>query len=80
MARVLKDSFSYGITTKYWQRLPCVKGAVAKRLRDCFRLILAFYNPSVTALPCHLPLHKGGFLFVCKCALTHHLLWLFVIE
>ena len=20
------------------------------------------YNPSVTALPCHLPLHKGGFL------------------
>ena len=19
------------------------------------------YNPSVTALPCHLPLHKGGF-------------------
>ena len=22
---------------------------------------LTFYNPSVTALPCHLPLHKGGY-------------------
>jgi len=22
-----------------------------------------YNNPSVTALPCHLPLHKGGFLF-----------------
>ena len=29
--------------------LPCVKGAVAERLRDCFRLTLFFYNPSVTA-------------------------------
>jgi len=33
-----------------------------------------FYNPSVTATPRHLPLHKGGFLFACKCALTHHLM------
>ncbi len=31
------------------KRLPCVKGAVAKRLRDCFSVNLIFYNPSVTA-------------------------------
>ena len=29
--------------------LPCVKGAVAERLRDCFSVTLFFYNPSVTA-------------------------------
>ena len=29
--------------------LPCVKGAVAERLRDCFIVTLFFYNPSVTA-------------------------------
>ena len=38
---------------------PCVKGAVAEwRLGDCFGN--PANNPSVTASPCHLPLHKGG--------------------
>jgi len=43
--------------------LPCVKGAVAKRLRDCpsgLALRERENYPSVTASPCHLPLHKGG--------------------
>ena len=34
------------IPHKPW--LPCVKGAVAKRLRDCFGSKSNFYNPSVT--------------------------------
>ena len=55
------------------QRIPCVKGAVAKRLRDCAVCSYEFAyfpantqhlnrdNPSVTASPCQLPLHKGAF-------------------
>ena len=51
-------------------RLPCVKGAAPKGLRDCLlrlctpakKVNQAAYNPSVTASPCHLPLHKGGVL------------------
>ena len=43
-----------------YPRRPCVKGAVSVSwLRDCW--ISLFYNPSVTALPCHLPLHRWGF-------------------
>ena len=50
--------------------LPCVKGAgsaARRRLRDCPFAVFClhsesaeFFNPSVTALPCHLPLHRGG--------------------
>ena len=40
--------------------LPCVKGAPAKRVRDCL-----LYNPSASPTASHLPLHRGGF-FVCK--------------
>ncbi|MBR6545541.1 MAG: hypothetical protein IKT72_01230, partial [Clostridia bacterium] len=44
------------------KRLPCVKGAPPKAVRDCFLLKSNFYNPSVIFLrKCHLPLHKGGF-------------------
>ena len=34
---------------------------MSRRLRDCFRVIVAFYNPSVSLCASHLPLHKGGF-------------------
>ena len=39
-------------------RPPCAKGAVS--VADWG--IVLFYNPSDTATPCHLPLHRGGFL------------------
>ena len=50
------------------QRLPCVRGAGAERLRgwrDAFKVVrcsaLRTANPSVIFLrKCHLPLHKGG--------------------
>ena len=41
------------------KRLPCVKGAVAKRLRDCFLLNLCVLQ-SLRLVPRHLPEHKGG--------------------
>jgi len=43
------------------QRLPCVKGAVAKRLRDCFERKSNLLQSLRHGKPCHLPLHKGGF-------------------
>ena len=33
----------------------------AKRTEGLFFVPFCFYNPSVTATPRHLPLHKGGF-------------------
>ena len=44
------------------QKAPLCKGSCRAyaRLRGCSNVILILYNPSVTAKPCHLPLHKGG--------------------
>ena len=55
------------------QRLPCVRGAGAERLRgwrDVFKAVrcsaLRTTNPSVIFLrKCHLPLHKGGLKGEC---------------
>ena len=46
------------------QRLPCVKGAVAKRLRDCFERKTNLLQSLRHANACHLPLHKGGFFYL----------------
>ena len=59
------------------QRLPCVRGAGAERLRgwrDVFRVVrcsvLRTANPSVIFLrKCHLPLHKGGLKGECAAVL-----------
>ena len=59
------------------QRLPCVRGAGAERLRgwrDVFRVVrcsaLRTTNPSVIFLrKCHLPLHKGGLKGECAAVL-----------
>ena len=61
MVRILKDSLTIWRSNQineYHQRLPCVKGAVAKRRRDC--ISYAFTTPP-SACGCHLPLHRGGF-------------------
>ena len=34
---------------------------------NVFIMFSLHYNPSVTAKPCHLPLHKGGFLIALQC-------------
>ena len=44
-------------------RLPCVKGAVAERLRDCKKLI--FNNPPVTAYAAPPSFTQGGLLSFC---------------
>ena len=44
------------------KRPPCVKGAVEQC--ETGGLFLYRINPSVTALPCHLPLGKGGFFII----------------
>ena len=38
--------------------------------REIYCVCSPFYNPSVTASPCHLPLHKGGFSAVQNCYLN----------
>ena len=45
------------------QRLPCVKGAVALATEGLFPAIWGFFTIPPSAFGCHLPLHKGGFLF-----------------
>ena len=40
------------------------EGSRRSWVRDCFDAHFNFYNPSVAALPCHLPLHKGGYFAV----------------
>jgi len=40
--------------------LPCVRGAAERSEAEGLFFHRTFYNPSVTAMPCHLPLHRGG--------------------
>jgi len=76
--RILKDSFYNNSTER--QTVTAGGSLVqrelsAKLTEGLFWWNFNYYNPSVTALPCRLPLHRGGFLLACKFALTHRQKW-----